>query len=64
MIKHRAQKVRRDFEVAVGLKQIVAGRAHMMEHEDGADARQQRPQHAMRACKIQGVKSGANNVVA
>ncbi len=64
MRQHLAQELRRDFEVPVGLEHIVAGRANVVQHEDGADASQQRPQHVMRTAEIQRVEAGANDVVA
>ena len=36
----------------------------MMQHEDGADAREDRPQQVMRAGEVQRPESGADDVVA
>jgi hypothetical protein len=38
MRQHLAQEVRCDFQMPVGLEHIVAGRADVVQHEDGADA--------------------------
>ena len=64
MGKHRAQEFRRDFEMAVGLELGVARRADMMQHENGADAGEDRPQQMMRAGEIKRFQSGADDVVA
>lgn len=40
MRQHLAQEIGRDFEMTVGLEQAAARRANVMQHEDGADARQ------------------------
>ncbi len=55
------KNARRDFEVPVGLEHIVAGGTDVMQHEDGADARQDRPQHMMRAGEVQRVEADAED---
>ncbi len=64
MCQHLAQEFGRDLQMPVGLEQFVAGGPHVMQHEDGAGAGQQRPQHMMRAGEIQRVEAGANDIVA
>ena len=64
MRQHLAQEIGRDFEMTVGLEQAAARRANVMQHEDGADARQDRPQHMVRAGEVQRIEAGANDVVA
>ena len=41
--KRGAQEVGRDFKMMVGLELGVAPRAHLMQHENGADAAENRP---------------------
>src|SRR6516165_3784100 len=64
MRQHRAQELWRHLEMVVRLERIAAARAHMMQHEDGADAGKDRPQHKMRAGEIQRSQSGTDNGVA
>ena len=64
MRQHLAQEVRCDFQMPVGLEHIVAGRADVVQHEDGADARKPRSQHMMRAGVVQRIEAGANDVIA
>ena len=64
MRQHRAQEFGRDFEMMIGLELGVAARPDMVQHEDGADARENRPQQMMRAGEIERFQSGADNVVA
>ena len=62
--QRRAQEVRRNFEVMIGLKRAVAARANVVQHENAADAREKRPQQVMRAGEIQRFQPGADDVVA
>ena len=64
MSQRRAQKVRRDFEMMIGLKRAVAARTNVVQHENAADARENRPQQVMRAGEIQCLQPGADDVVA
>ena len=64
MRQHRAQEFRGDLEMPVGLEFGVAARADMMQHENGADARQDRPQQGMRAREVKRSQPGADDVVA
>ena len=64
MRQHRAQEVRRDLEMMVGLERVGTPRADMMQHEDGADARENRPQQDMRTRKIQRLHPGSDHGVA
>jgi hypothetical protein len=50
--------------VMVGLERGVAARADMVQHENGANAREDRPQQIMRAGKIQRFQTDADDVVA
>ena len=53
-----------DFEVMIGLERGVAARADMVQHENGADACEDRPQQMMRAGEIQRFQPGADDGVA
>ena len=64
MRQHRAQEFRLDLEMTVGLELGVARRAHMVQHENGADACEDRPQQMMRAGEVERFQSGADNGVA
>ena len=52
MRQHHAQEFRRDFEAIIGLETGVATRPDMVQHENRADAREQRSHQTMRAGKI------------
>ena len=45
----------------VGLEVSAVARADVMQHENGADARKNRPQQTMRARKIQRFQAGADD---
>ena len=64
MRQHRAQEFRRDLEMPVRLELGVACRANVVQHENGADACEDRPQQMMRAGEIKRFQPGADNVVA
>ncbi len=64
MRQHRTQEFRRDLEMMVGLELGVAARADMVQHENGADAREDRSQQIMRSGEVQRFQSGADDVVA
>ena len=53
-----------DLEMTVGLERAVAARAHVVQHENGADACEDRPQQMMRAGEIQRFQPGADDGVA
>ena len=59
-----AQEVGRDFKMTVGLELGVAARANLMQHENGADAAENRPQQMVSAGKIKRFQPGADDVVA
>jgi hypothetical protein len=62
MLQHRAQKFRFDLEMAIGLEfDVAAGGTDMVQHEDGADACQDRSQQKVRAGKIKRLQPGADN---
>src|SRR6195256_5606767 len=48
----------------IGLELGVTARADMVQHENGADAREDRPQQIMRPGEVKRSQSGANDVVA
>ena len=62
--KRGAQEVRRDFKMMVGLELGVAPRANVVQHENGADATENRPQHMVSAGQIKRFQPGADHVVA
>jgi hypothetical protein len=51
--QHRAQEIRRDLKMTIGLELGVAARADMVQRENGADAREDRPQQMMRPGEVQ-----------
>ena len=62
--QHHAQEFRRDLEVMIGLERGVATRPDMVQHEDGADARENRVHQMVRAGEIQRFQARADDVVA
>ncbi|MGY4545527.1 hypothetical protein ACVMDO_000956 [Bradyrhizobium sp. USDA 4513] len=64
MRQHRAQEVRRDLEMMVRLERVAAPRADVVQHEDGADAGEDRPQQDMRTREIQRLHAGTDHGVA
>ena len=60
MRQHRAQEFRLDLEMVIGLELGVAARADMVQHENGADACEDRPQqdNARRRSKALPVRRG------
>ena len=64
MRQHHAQEFRRDLEVMIGLEFGIAARPDVVQHENGADAREQRPHQMMRAGEIQRFQASADDVVA
>ena len=64
MRQHRAQEFRLDLEMTVGLELGVAARADVVQHENGADACEDRPQQVMRTGEVQRFQSGADDGVA
>jgi len=64
MRQHRAQEFRFDLEMMVGLKLGAAAGADMVQHENGADACEDRSQQVMRAGEVERFQSGADNGVA
>ena len=64
MAEHRAQEVGRDLQMPVRLERAVALRPHMVQHEDRADAGEDRAQQDMRPGEVKRFQSGADNGVA
>src|SRR6516164_11685933 len=64
MDQHRAQEFGRHFEMAVGREFGLAGEPHMVQHEDCADAGEDRSQKNMRAGEIQRTQASADHIVA
>ena len=64
MRQHRAQEFRLDLEMMIGLELGVAARADVVQHENGADACEDRPQQMMRAGEIKRFQPGADDGVA
>ena len=62
--QHRTQELRRYFEMVIGLELGLATRPHVVQHENGADAREDRPQQMMGTGEVQRPESGADDVVA
>jgi ribosomal protein L35 len=50
--------------MAVGLKGGIAGWAHMMQHENAADAREHRAKKVVRTGQIKRFQAGADDVAA
>src|ERR1700676_2403438 len=63
MDQHRAQKFRRDLEMALGLEFGVPAGADVVQHENGADAGEERLQQMMHAGQVKRSQSGANDGV-
>ena len=55
---HLLEEIRRHLQDAVRLEAAGLLRAHVMQHEDGADAARQRRDHAVRARVVQGGEHG------
>ena len=64
MRQHRAQEFRGDLKMAIGLEFGVAARPDVMQHENGADAREDRPQQMMRSAEVKRSQAGADHGVA
>ena len=64
MRQRRTQEFGCDLEMAVGLKLGVTARADMVQHENGADAREDRTQQIMRTGEVKRSQPGADDVVA
>ena len=64
MRQHRAQEVRFDLEVMIGLELGVAAGTHVVQHENGADACEDWSQQIMRAREVERFQPGADNGVA
>ena len=64
MAQRGAQELGRHLEVTVGLELGLARWPHLVQHEDGADPGQKRPQQMMRSAEIECFQSGADDVVA
>ena len=60
----RAQEFWRDFEMAVGLKRHLACRPHVMQHENAADAGENRAKQVVRTGEIKRFQAGADDVAA
>ncbi len=64
MRQYGAQELRLNLQMMVRLKLAFAPRAHMVQHEDGADTCEDWSQQEMRAGKVKSLQSGTNNGVA
>jgi hypothetical protein len=64
MLQRRPQKFRFDLEMAVGLEFGIAARAHVMQHENGADACEHWPQQVVSSRQRERFQPGADNGVA
>ena len=62
--EHRAQELRRDLEMTIGLEFGVAARANMVQHEDCADPCEDRSQQMMGPAEVKRSQSGTDDVVA
>ena len=62
--QRRAQEIRRDFEMTIGLERAAAPRADVVQREDGSDPGEDRSQQLMGAAEIQRFQAGADDVVA
>ena len=63
MAQRGAQESGVDLEVPVRLERGLAGRPHVVQHENGADARQERAQQVVRPAEIERFQPGADDVV-
>ena len=64
MRQRRAQELGRDLKMPVGLELGVAMRADVVQHENSANAGENRSQQMMRTGEIERSQSGADNTVA
>src|ERR1700726_4246806 len=62
--QHGAREFRLDLQVTIGLELGVSARADMVQHENRADAREDRPQQIMRPAEVKRSQSGPDDVVA
>jgi hypothetical protein len=62
--KDRTQEFWRDFEVAVGLESFLARRPDVMQHENAADAGEDRAKQAMCAGEVKRFQAGADDAAA
>ena len=64
MRQHRAQELRFDLKMIIGLEFHVAARADVVQHENSADACEDWSQQIMRTGEVKRFQSGADNGVA
>ena len=64
MRQHRAEEFRLNFKVMVGLERTGAAWADVMQHENGAHARENRPQQVVCPGEVKRFKPGADHGVA
>jgi hypothetical protein len=62
--QHGAEKFRRDLEMAIRLEFGVTAWADMVQHENGADTRENWSQEIMGPAEVKRFQSGADDVVA
>jgi hypothetical protein len=62
--QHGAEEFGRDFEMLVRLELGVASRPNLMQHENGAGPRENRPQQIMGAGEVKRFQTGTDHVVA
>ena len=64
MRQHGAQKLRLNLQMVIWLKLAFTARAHVVQHENGADTCEDWSQQEMRAGEVKRLQSGTNNGVA
>jgi len=64
MRQRRAQEIRRHLRMTIGLEFVRARRADVMQHENRADAGEDRAKQMMRAGEVERSQSGADDAVA
>ena len=64
MLQGRAQEFRLDLKMTVGLEFAVAAGSDLVQHENGADACENRSQQIMRTGEVKRFQSGTDNGVA
>ena len=60
MRHHGAKELRRDFQMSIGLELVVVARPNLMQHENGTNARENRPQQTMGAAEVKRFQPGAD----
>ena len=64
MRERGAQEIGRDFQVSVRLERVGAHRPDVVQHEDGADACEQRSQEVVGTAEIECLEPGAEDAAA